>query len=211
MIEGAVEPELPQEASLRVRSEREGRRDRREAASDLIVHHLRVCLHKAQTRPSEMSSACVDHVVSALHAYLAQSGNVIPLTPSMARGGLAPWQLRRAEEILLSRLDGTVTLAELAEACNLSPGYFTRAFRQTTGRPPHRWLMKKRVEKAEDLLVATKLSLAEIAVACGFADQSHFTRVFSRVIGWTPGAWRRNRRTGGRQTEQTEQYGYRVA
>jgi transcriptional regulator GlxA family with amidase domain len=87
-------------------------------------------------------------------------------------------------------------MADLARACNLSPGHFTRAFKQTTGQPPHRWLMERRIEKAKQLLTDTTLSLAEIAMACGFADQSHFTRVFSRTTHASPGAWRRYLRCG---------------
>ena len=199
MIQGAVDAELPPEVLLPVNFARDGGWDRQVPASDPIVHHLGVCLRKARTQPSEMSSACVDHVVSALHAYLAQTGNAVPLDTPTARGGLAPWQLCRAEKAAASRLEGAVTLTDLATACNLSPGYFSRAFKQTTGMSPHRWVMERRVEKAEEMLVATKLSLAEIALACGFADQSHFTRVFSRIAGLTPGTWRRNRRITARQ------------
>ena len=71
--------------------------------------------------------------------------------------------------------------------------HFERAFRQTTGMPPHQWLTKHRVERAKALLSLGSLELAEIAEACGFADQSHFTRVFSRCEGVTPGRWRRRR------------------
>ena len=169
--------------------------DQRALASDPIVHHLGLCLHNARSRPSEMSSVCADHVASALQAYLRQRHNVVYLPQAAARGGLAPWQLRRAEEIMGSRLDRTVPLGELARACQLSPGHFARAFKQATGQPPHRWLMAQRIEKAKQLLADTTEPLVEIAMSCGFADQSHFTRVFSRVARSSPGAWRRLCRT----------------
>ena len=70
--------------------------DRCDLASDLVVHHLGLCLHTARSRPSEMSPVCADHIASALEAYLKQAHNVVSLPPSAARGGLAPWQLRRA-------------------------------------------------------------------------------------------------------------------
>jgi AraC family transcriptional regulator len=170
--------------------------DRCDLASDPVVHHLGLCLHTAHSRPSEMSPLCADHVASALRAYLKQAHNVVSLEPTAARGGLAPWQLRRAKQILLSRLDEPISLAELARACQLSPGHFARAFRQTTGEPPHRWLTKQRIEKAKQLLVDTTLSLAEIAQTCGFADQSHFTRAFAQVVQSSPGQWRRHWRRG---------------
>ncbi len=81
---------------------------------------------------------------------------------------------------------------EAAQQCGLSVSHFARAFKETTGLPPHRWLIRRRVEVAEALLRNSRMSLTEVALTCGFADQSHFTRVFSRVVGISPGAWRRN-------------------
>ena len=109
----------------------------------------------------------------------------------LVRGGLAPWQMRRTAQVLNERLGSKVTLARLAGECGVSVAHFGRAFRQTTGRTPHRWLVEQRVEHAKRLLVTSALPLAEIAAICGFADQSHFTRVFSQLVGSGPGAWRR--------------------
>jgi len=160
-------------------------------ADDPVVHHLGVCLHTARSRPSEMSPACADHIASALQAYLRWTHNVVTLPAPVARGGLAPWQLRRAKEIMGSHLDEAVPLVDIARACNLSLGHFARAFRQTTGQPPHRWLIEQRITKAKRLLAENAMPLADIAIACGFADQSHFTRVFMRATQSSPGAWRR--------------------
>jgi len=170
--------------------------DRSAVASDPVVHHLGLCLDTARSRPSEMSPVCADHIASALDAYLRQAHNIVSLPPPAVRGGLAPWQLRQAKQILISRLDEPISLAELARACKLSPGHFARAFRQTTGQPPHRWLMVQRIEKAKQLLVDSTLSLAQIAQKCGFADQSHFTRVFAQLAQSSPGQWRRHWRSG---------------
>ena len=170
--------------------------DRSAVASDPVVHHLGLCLDTARSRPSEMSPVCADHIASALEAYLRQAHNIVSLPPPAVRGGLAPWQLRQAKQILISRLDEPISLAELARACKLSPGHFARAFRQTTGQPPHRWLMVQRIEKAKQLLVDSTLSLAQIAQKCGFADQSHFTRIFAQLVQSSPGQWRRHWRRG---------------
>jgi AraC family transcriptional regulator len=72
-------------------------------------------------------------------------------------------------------------------------GHFARAFAINVGRPPHQWLLDQRVNLARQLLGHSELSISEIAVRCGFADQSHFTRVFSAKVGLTPGRWRRIR------------------
>jgi AraC family transcriptional regulator len=173
----------------------DGEDDRTAPVSDPVVRHLRACLQTARARPSEMCSSCLGHLETAVQTYLRRTHSVIPLSPQVTRGGLAPWQLRRAQEMMRSHLDEAVPLAELARASGLSPGHFARAFKQTMGQPPHRWLMEQRIDKAKQLLIGTTLSLAEIALKCGFADQSHFTRVFSRVTHSSPGAWRRHKRS----------------
>ena len=76
-------------------------------------------------------------------------------------------------------------------ACGLSRSYFIEAFRETTGQTPYQWVQAQRLARAQALLVQPGLSLAAIALACGFADQSHFTRVFTRHMGMPPGTWRR--------------------
>jgi len=114
----------------------------------------------------------------------------------MSHGGLAPWQERRATAMLEARLDGQIGIAELASACGLSPSHFAQAFRRSTGVPPHRWLQYRRIDLAQDLLRRTAMPLADIALACGFAGQSHFGRVFADVVGRSPGVWRREYRSG---------------
>jgi transcriptional regulator GlxA family with amidase domain len=97
----------------------------------------------------------------------------------------------RAKDMLLAKTHGNVSIEEIANACNLSRSYFIRAFRETTDRTPHQWLLEHRIDRARDLLKHSDLSLSEIAVACGFSDQSHFTRTFSQMVGTPPGTWRR--------------------
>lgn len=107
-------------------------------------------------------------------------------------GGLAPWQLRRATEIFGANLAEKHLLEQIARVCKLSPSHFRRAFKQSTGLPPHQWILNARVKLACDLLLRSSTTLAEIALACGFSDQGHFTRTFSRLEGTSPGAWRRH-------------------
>jgi len=107
------------------------------------------------------------------------------------RGGLAPWQVRRACEKLESDLSGKFTLEQIAAEFDLSVSHFSRAFRVSTGLPPHQWLLRQRVKAAKQLMTVRDLSLSEIAISAGFANQSHFTRVFSAVVGASPAAWRR--------------------
>jgi AraC-like DNA-binding protein len=111
--------------------------------------------------------------------------------PSGRSSGLAPWQLRRAREMLLGDISDHLPLSAVAAACRLSVSHFARAFRVSTGVPPHQWLITARVYHARNLLAQSETPLAEIANMCGFADQSHFSRLFARVNGTSPGAWRR--------------------
>ena len=133
----------------------------------------------------------VDHVLLALGIHVAQTyAGMRPLSPPI-RGGLAAWQVKRAKEILSANLDGRVPLKEVARACGLSVSYFSRAFRRSVGVTPHNWLLTLRVEVAKQKLREGRLSLRDVALACGFADQSHLTQVFARSVGVSPGAWRR--------------------
>jgi transcriptional regulator GlxA family with amidase domain len=91
-------------------------------------------------------------------------------------------------------LTGNTPLHDVARECGVSRSHFARAFAISVGRPPHQWLLEQRVELARQLLGDTELSIGDVAARCGFADQSHFTRVFSARTGLSPGRWRRTRK-----------------
>lgn len=130
-----------------------------------------------------------------LSVLLATALGLLEPAPARAvqRGGLTPRQLRRVTELIEDRLADTVSLRELALHADLSQSYLCRAFRASTGCSPHQWQTATRVERAQQLLLEGDLPLAQIASSVGFTDQAHFTRVFSRAKGETPGAWRRSR------------------
>lgn len=127
-------------------------------------------------------------------AYVARSNWTSPPVRTAAVGGLAPWQLRRAKEMFLAEMSERLPLDRVAAACKLSASHLGKAFNASTGVPPHQWRMKARIERARVLLTESTTSLADVAGACGFADQSHFSRAFMRVVGTSPGAWRRENR-----------------
>lgn len=160
-----------------------------EAVIDPSVHHLAQALLPALAHPECASRLFVDHLALALQVHLAVAYGALP-RPRLG-GRLAPWQLGRATELLLAHLDGQLPLAELARDCGMSRSHFSRAFRETTGLPPHRWLMQARFERAQAYLRTSRLPLAQVAQLCGYADQSHFTRTFTRMAGQSPAAWRR--------------------
>jgi AraC-like DNA-binding protein len=158
---------------------------------DETVSHLGSALLPALNNPENAGRLFLDHVVLALNMHFAYAYGGMRSAARMARGGLAPWQERRCKELINSRLGEQISLSELAKECRLSPSHFAAAFRQTTGESPHRWLMKRRVESVIEMLVSSELALSSIALECGFADQSHMTRVFTVMVGTPPGVWRR--------------------
>jgi AraC-like DNA-binding protein len=121
-----------------------------------------------------------------------------------ARGGLAPWQQRKIDRYLRDHLDRAAPLDQLAELVTLSVGHFCRAFKATFGDTPHAYLVRLRLEKAQEMMLATRDPLSQIALATGFADQAHLTKTFRRGVGQTPNAWRRRNLTEA-QVEATRQ------
>ena len=111
-----------------------------------------------------------------------------------ARGGLAPWQLRRVCDQMQSDLCADPGLAELAALVDLSAEHFCRAFKASTGLPPHAWFVAHRVERARELLDSTNLPVEEVAAQVGYAEPSHFARMFRRTHGRSPTQYRRERR-----------------
>jgi len=162
-----------------------------DAKVDDVFKHLALALLPALREPDQANKLFVDHAWRAVTAYLARSYGALRSAPASRRGGLAPWQERRAKEMLLADLSGNLTLPDLARACRLSCSHFSQAFRMSVGCPPHQWLLVKRVERAKHLLLNTSRSLSDIALETGFSDQSHFTRVFAQRVSSSPAAWRR--------------------
>jgi AraC-like DNA-binding protein len=156
---------------------------------DPAVAAIGMALLPALERPAQASPLFLSHLTLALGAHLMHAYGTSAALP--VRGGLAPWQERRAKEILRAHLDGSVRIADIAAECRLSPGHFATSFKRSTGTSPTAWLARQRIDHARALLRHGDLSLSEVAAATGFTDQSHFTRAFSRLVGISPGAWRR--------------------
>ncbi|HEX6441193.1 MAG TPA: helix-turn-helix domain-containing protein [Stellaceae bacterium] len=114
-----------------------------------------------------------------------------PVPAPRARGGLPPAAIRRVFEYVDVHLHTNIELIDLSGIVGLSMFHFARQFKQSTGVAPHHYLVRRRVERARELLGRTDLSLSEIAFATGFSDQSHLTRHFRQLIGMTPGQFRR--------------------
>jgi AraC family transcriptional regulator len=116
-----------------------------------------------------------------------------PRRPGRGRNGALPRvRLRAVAEYIEEHLDSGLTLGQMAAVARLSPYHFARQFKAATGLPPHQYVITRRVERARQLLQAgMDLSLADIAVDAGFSDQSQFCRHFKRLVGVTPGQFRK--------------------
>jgi AraC family transcriptional regulator len=161
------------------------------AVNDATIFSLGNLLLPALSQPDQVHPLFVEHVLVAVGVHVAQIYGGMRPASRPARGGLAPWQERRATEILRANVKGSVTLKEVAQECGLSVGYFSHAFRRTLGVSPHRWLIEQRVVLSKEKLRDDRLTLSEVAMECGFSDQSHLTRAFRQAVGVSPGVWRR--------------------
>jgi AraC family transcriptional regulator len=158
-------------------------------AVDDTLLHLGSSLVPSFLQPTQ-DRLFVDQVFLATSVYLVSKfGRQGALT--VRRGGLTPRQEKIAKEFLAANIGENVSLEQVARLCELSAPTFARMFKRSTGMTPYRWFTIRRLTQAKYLLESSDESLVDIGLACGFADHSHFTRTFSRLIGVSPGAWRR--------------------
>jgi AraC family transcriptional regulator len=146
----------------------------------------------------EATGAHIAHAVALLRGIpsLAPAGIQLPskLETHVVRGGLLAWQTRRIIAHVEANLSRRVPIQELARLLGVSASHFCRAFKCTFGTSPRDYVLRRRMEVAQGLMLMTSEPLSSIAVRCGMCDQPHFTRSFHRIVGETPYTWRRTRR-----------------
>jgi AraC family transcriptional regulator len=153
---------------------------------------------KARDGDREATRAHIAHAVALLRGKpsLGPRATRVPSNAEthVARGGLPAWQMRRIFAHVETNLSRRIAVRELARLLGLSASHFCRAFKCTLGAAPRDYVLRRRIEVAQGLMLTTSEPLSSIAVACGMSDQSHFTRSFHRIVGETPYTWRRTRR-----------------
>jgi AraC family transcriptional regulator len=132
---------------------------------------------------------CIRRAAVLLGIDLSPAGDGAP--ERCLRGGLAPWQAKRLRSHIEDKLDSSIRATDLASLVQLSTSHFFRAFRKTFGESPLTYIMKRRIRRAQQLMLTSRLRLAQVALECGMADQAHLSRVFRRIVGTNPDAWRR--------------------
>jgi AraC family transcriptional regulator len=160
---------------------------------DPLIERLALNIRGALNDADPSASVYVDYLARALGAHLLRAHSSYDGRSAEARapGALTRAQLDRVVEYMDANLTRAVSLADLAEAASLSPTHFARRFKATTGAAPHQHIMRLRLQRAQRLLRETPRSIAQVAFECGFAHQGHLTRVFAKLAGITPAAFRR--------------------
>jgi AraC family transcriptional regulator len=150
--------------------------------------HLMLVLRAEADDRNPGGLATIEAVTTALGNLLVRAAGIEQPRPARVHGGLSSLAKRRVLERIDAGLDARLTIESLAHEVGLSAAHFARAFKQTLGRAPHQYLLERRLERARQLIETTDASLSDIAQRTGFADQAHFTRLFKRAFGATPGA-----------------------
>jgi AraC-like DNA-binding protein len=158
---------------------------------DLVVAQLTRSILSPVRHGEPLDRLALDQIAMLLGAHVLQRYCGAPKVAKSSGRGLRAWQKLRAEEMMRSRLEGNITIKELAAACSLSESHFARSFRASFGTSVHQHLIQLRIERAKTLLSRANKQLAEIAQLSGFCDQAAFTRTFSKVERMTPSRWRR--------------------
>lgn len=160
-------------------------------------------LHQLQSAVADISKALNealrdDRINAVMYLQRAESFLKLPAIaetsrPASAGPKLAAWQKRRVLEHIETHLATPLRNKDLADVVDYSEFHFNVAFRNSLGASPHEFLIQRRIERARQLMLSTDMPLCEIAAECGLADQAHLSRLFRRIVGETPAAWRRSR------------------
>ena len=134
----------------------------------------------------------LDSIEQAMAIALVNGQAVRQRPVQTSRGGLGPARLRRIRELVEARLEGDLTLDEMAQSVGLSTAHFARVFRKSTGETPHQFVLRQKLERAKAMLRTPDARVLDVAVACGFKTQQHFAQVFRDICGISPTGYRQD-------------------
>ncbi|MEC4589791.1 helix-turn-helix domain-containing protein [Nitrospirillum amazonense] len=160
---------------------------------EALVHSLLELLERAEGDVDwdpESAKRAINRASDILKVELERTS----IMHGMDGGGLAPWQVRRVTAYMEEHLSEHISVKKLGEVARRSASHFCRAFKRTMGETPYSFITRRRLALAQRMMLTSDAPLSEIAVACGFSDQSHFTNRFRGATGQSPAAWRRERR-----------------
>jgi AraC family transcriptional regulator len=143
-------------------------------------------------RDAESAKLVLQRASSILRIELERRSQEVENAASF--GGLAPWQVKRVTDYIDDHLSDYIPVKELGEVARRSTSHFCRAFKRTMGETPYNFINRRRLAAAERMMLTGDAPLSEIAISCGFSDQSHFCNKFREATGKSPAVWRRERR-----------------
>jgi AraC family transcriptional regulator len=165
---------------------------RRFALRDPVSKHLLMAWRAEVAAGCPAGRLFGEALATALAAQLLRHHAVAAVQPVACRGGLPPTRLRRVRDHIEAHLGEAMSLQTLARLAELSLHHFCRAFKKSTGLPPHQYVLWRRLERGKALLADRRLSVTEVAFAAGFGGPSQFAHAFRRVAGLTPSAYRKS-------------------
>ncbi len=173
---------------------REQNRQSEVALTATLLDLLSVAKSKVE-RDRQAAQACLSRATALLLANLERGGT--PKAAEIAfRGRLPRWQAKRLVTYIEQNLDRPIPSTDLIALTGVSAGHFFRTFKATFGQAPLAYIASRRIGRAQQMMLTTRHPLSQIALDCGLCDQSHLTRLFRRVVGTTPGEWRREHARG---------------
>jgi AraC family transcriptional regulator len=158
---------------------------------DKTVKRLVLSLVDMESSNNPFGPIFVEGVGLALGAQLIALHSKSQTKSTRNQGGLTKWRLKLATDYIEANLMRPIHLSELSEAVGLSRMHFAAQFRATTTLTPHTYILRRKIFRAEQLLLESGVSIADVALLIGFSSQAHFTEVFKRVTGDTPDRWRK--------------------
>jgi AraC-like DNA-binding protein len=161
-----------------------------EFTQDSLVSDLARILGSVDENGVGIDSTFIDAVGLALTSRLISLSSARRPSSASATRPLAKWRLRRTIDYLEAHLRESISLEDLSAVAGLSRLRFAAQFRSAVGHAPYRYIVSRRIEEAQRLLLDPSWTIAGVANEMGFADQAHFTRAFKKVVGMTPARWR---------------------
>ena len=162
---------------------------------DLLVSQIALALFAESENESSLGKLYSDSLLQTLYLHVLRKYSTATSRKKALKGGLSGHRYKVVTDYINDNLDGDINLVDLAEVAGLSRFHFSRAFKETAGLTPQKYLMQQRIEKAKELLSRSDLPLSQVGLEAGFKNQSHFTSLFRRFTKLTPGSWRKLEQT----------------
>jgi AraC family transcriptional regulator len=159
------------------------------AAFDPVIWHLGREMRTELRHHRKLEIAHLESLAMVVARHVLKTYASMPWS-AQTYGGLPRYKLRRALEYIRENIDNDISFRDIAAYLDMSAYHFARMFKHSTGEPPHKYIVRCRVNRAKELLADTRLPIADVAFEVGYKSQSHFTTCFGKMVGLTPAAFR---------------------